>query len=101
MKDRSARARRTLKPVENLFCGAPAVDGEDSSASLLAFAENVLKHGNLCLPVRAQLRRAVESYFPDIPRGGQYPIEKLQLALALVRELGMQAESGPDPVGSI
>jgi hypothetical protein len=96
VQDEPPGAGERFEPIQDSDARAPAVNSHDPAAGRGAVREDVLEDGDLALPVRTELRRAVEADLADVAHLRQQFVEKGQLALALMRELRVQAERSSD-----
>lgn len=69
-------ASELFQIVQHSTACTAAVERHNTPASGAALCENVLKHHNLALPVAAELRVTIETYFPDVARVGEKAIEE-------------------------
>lgn len=70
--------------VEHSTACSPPMERHNSPVRLTALCEDVLKYGNLALPVAATLGAAIKTDLTDVTRLGQKAVEQREFVTSLM-----------------
>jgi len=97
MENRCPCASKSFQAVENRRTGAAAMNRQHTASKRPAFFQNMLEYVELNLPMISEFRSAVQTDFADIAGLRDEAVKELQFVGALMGQLGMQAQAGPNP----